>query len=136
MGVGAFAEPLIVVSLLAGGTIFNQDQSQAVRERGWHRLDSLDDAVTEEFGTDPGSDENISPDQRIFSPNSSSATLLDPADDEHDTRWRKRTLRLWKWQKTIATPNTRVFENRLLSRVLRRFPFLVETWYWALIYWV
>ena len=26
--------------------------------------------------------------------------------------------------------------GRLLSRLLRRFPFLVEAWYWALIYWV
>ncbi|KAG7293973.1 hypothetical protein NEMBOFW57_004034 [Staphylotrichum longicolle] len=27
-------------------------------------------------------------------------------------------------------------KNRLLSRVLQKLPFLVEVWYWALIYWV
>lgn len=131
MGVGAFAEPLIVVSLLAGGSILNQDRNQTVRGRTWHRLSDLDDGETGEFGTELGSEE-----QRASLSSTSSATLLDPTDDGHDSHWRKRTIRLWKWQKTVVTPNNRVFENRLLSRVLRRFPFLVEVWYWALIYWV
>lgn len=137
MGIGAFAEPLIVVGLLAGGTLFNQDKSQTVRGRTWHKLENLDDDdVTGEFGAEPGSDETMSPEQRESLSESSSATLLESMDDAHDAHWRTRTLRLWRWQKTVVTPNTRVFENRLLSRVLRRFPFLVETWYWALIYWV
>lgn len=50
--------------------------------------------------------------------------------------WRKRELSFFGWHKEVISPNTAVFENRLLSRVLRKFPFLVECWYWALIYWV
>lgn len=40
------------------------------------------------------------------------------------------------WKKEVWSPDTKVFEDRLLSRVLQAFPFLVEVWYWALIYWV
>jgi hypothetical protein len=40
------------------------------------------------------------------------------------------------WRREVASPNTAVFSDRLLSRLLRRLPFLVECWYWALIYWV
>ncbi|GAB7347290.1 hypothetical protein MBLNU459_g3376t2 [Dothideomycetes sp. NU459] len=50
--------------------------------------------------------------------------------------WRKRELKVARWRKEVWSPDTRVFENRLLSRLLLRFPFLVEVWYWALIYWV
>lgn len=114
----------------------NRDRGQALHGRTWHRLDSFDNVATAEFGADTGSDENMSPDHRAYSSESPLTTLFDSTDHSHDIHWRKRTLRLWKWQKTIVTPNTRVFEDRLLSRVLQRFPFLVETWYWALIYWV
>lgn len=35
----------------------------------------------------------------------------------------------------MTSPNTVVFEDRFLSRLLRKLPFLVENWYWALVYW-
>lgn len=124
MGVGAFAEPLIMVGLLAGGCILNQDRSKTMSERPWHLLTSLEDG---ESGTG----------RRNSSQSSSSATLLDSTEEEGQyAPYRARTVRFWKWEKTVITPNTRVFEDRVLSRLLRRFPFLVETWYWALIYWV
>jgi hypothetical protein len=50
--------------------------------------------------------------------------------------WRQRRVRLLGWEKEVTTPNTEIFRDRLLSWVLQRFPFLVEVWYWALIYWV
>ena len=34
------------------------------------------------------------------------------------------------------SPNTKRFQDYFLSRLLKKFPFLVEAWYWALIYWV
>ena len=49
---------------------------------------------------------------------------------------RLRKLRLFGWERDIITPNTEIHKDRFLSRVLARFPFLVEVWYWALIYWV
>ncbi|KAB5527917.1 PAP2 superfamily-domain-containing protein [Coniochaeta sp. 2T2.1] len=49
---------------------------------------------------------------------------------------RKRQLRIWGWTTSLTTPNLEPHHGRLLSRLLRRYPFLVEVWYWALIYWV
>jgi hypothetical protein len=39
-------------------------------------------------------------------------------------------------RKDVMSPNTRRFKDYFLSRLLQKFPFLVEAWYWALIYWV
>jgi hypothetical protein len=39
-------------------------------------------------------------------------------------------------KKDVMSPNTRRFQDYFLSRLLQKFPFLVEAWYWALIYWV
>jgi len=39
-------------------------------------------------------------------------------------------------KKEVVSPNTRRFQGYFLSRLLKKFPFLVEAWYWALIYWV
>lgn len=39
-------------------------------------------------------------------------------------------------KKEVVSPNTRRFQDYFLSRLLKKFPFLVEAWYWALIYWV
>lgn len=73
-----------------------------------------------------------------FSSSSSSSSSSTIIFDEKltDSTMRQRTLRLWRWRRTVSSPNTEVFKDRLLSRVLRKFPFLVEAWYWALIYWV
>ncbi|KAK3064154.1 hypothetical protein LTS18_009686, partial [Coniosporium uncinatum] len=50
--------------------------------------------------------------------------------------WRKRSINILGFKKEFVAPNTKQFESRLLSRLLGKFPFLVEAWYWALIYWV
>lgn len=52
------------------------------------------------------------------------------------SEWRMREVTVLGWRKEVITPNTARFQNRLLSRLLHKFPFLVEAWYWALIYWV
>ena len=69
----------------------------------------------------------LTPSKRTLSP-----SLL----PSQESRWRTRELRVFGCTRTVRTPNTAVFRNRFLSRLLRRFPFLVEAWYWALIYWV
>ncbi|POS68793.1 integral membrane protein [Diaporthe helianthi] len=149
MGVGAFLEPLIVVSLLAGGTILNRDRPGSGRRGGYEKTigssssspkrsfagDALDAESGRRWSGDGDDTMPLSP-WSADSLGGSSTTLLSQGDDNLGPRWRQRTLRLWKWEKKVITPNTEVFEDRLLSRVLRRLPFLVEAWYWALIYWV
>jgi len=53
-----------------------------------------------------------------------------------EPKWRTRTIGVWGVRKEVTTPNTRRFKGYFLSRLLETFPFLVECWYWALIYWV
>jgi hypothetical protein len=52
-----------------------------------------------------------------------------------DAQWRKRQIRILSCTFEVKSPDTAVFQDRLLSRLLRKFPFLVECWYWALVYW-
>jgi hypothetical protein len=49
-------------------------------------------------------------------------------------KWRPRTIQVFGYQSTMLTPDTVVFRTRLLSRLLLRFPFIMEIIYWALIY--
>ncbi|KAF5352055.1 hypothetical protein D9758_009397 [Tetrapyrgos nigripes] len=116
MGAGAFIEPLVVISLLVGGTLVNKERRPAP-----------DPAY------DPIKSGGSSPRDGLFSPSSQSRS---PSPEYPTEGRRTRTIRVVGWQKEIHTPNTEQFSNRLLSRLLRKFPFLVEVWYWALIYWV
>jgi hypothetical protein len=61
-------------------------------------------------------------------------SLLANVDDE--PKWRKREVVVLGMRKDVMSPNTRRFKDYFLSRLLQKFPFLVEAWYWALIYWV
>jgi hypothetical protein len=36
----------------------------------------------------------------------------------------------------VESPDTSLFRDTAASRVFLKFPFLVEVWYWGLIYWV
>lgn len=118
MGAGAFIEPLVVVTLLFGGTWLNRNTEY--RLFGRHRV----------YQNSPRS---ASPASGRSSP-SSSASLLANVDEEPP--WRKRELVLLGLRKQVMSPNTKRFQDYFLSRLLRKFPFLVEAWYWALIYWV
>ncbi|KIW64031.1 hypothetical protein PV04_08992 [Phialophora macrospora] len=53
---------------------------------------------------------------------------------EGHIRWRCRELSLFGYKGAVETPDTAVFRSKFLSRVLLRFPFIVEIVYWALIY--
>ena len=150
MTVGVVLEPLVIVSLLAGGALVNRDQtgargqSSSLHTSAFRRPDPWREI---ECGLrEDGFDEErkpLSSSRRDSSASSStrasSMTLWhDAAQDESPilSRWRERTLRFGGWECEVTVPNTEVHRDRLLSRVLQRFPFLVEVWYWALIYWV
>lgn len=129
MTVSAFLEPLVVVSLLFGGAFFNRNKDFNIRNRGlgeWTRTKSDDLVLIKRVG--------IASYRRSSSETSgsSSPTLT---SFEHPTL-RRRKLRLFGCQKIVTSPNTVVFKDRFLSRVLQKYPFLVEAWYWALLYWV
>ena len=147
MAIGAFLEPLIVVSLLGGGTLINRETTTGFnsnRSSRWNsphasspaprvrKSDDEDPARSEEDVAGLGSwayNDRANDRSTMASFNSDDETVHDPSRQ-------MRTLRFWNWRRNVITPNTEVFKDRLLSRVLRKFPFLVEAWYWALIYWV
>ncbi|PHH84055.1 hypothetical protein CDD83_2563 [Cordyceps sp. RAO-2017] len=128
MAVGAFLEPLVVVTLLFGGAWFNRSTDVDLwrHEPAWtrKRTDELDKEEAD-LDDDPlaGSD----------TWSGSSTPTLAP----HEVpALRRRKLCFLGYQRIVSTPNTLLFKDRFLSRVLQKFPFLAEAWYWALIYWV
>ena len=143
MGLGGLIEPLVVVTLLFGGTWINRNKAYRLSRRPHSRNttktfadarcsspDSLESGQSSPVTTDGLlSDSSYSSDDGV---QCSSPSLL----TRQEARWRKREIGLLGRRREVMTPNTRVFRGRLLSRLLRRFPFLVEAWYWALIYWV
>ncbi|KAF2734074.1 hypothetical protein EJ04DRAFT_577129 [Polyplosphaeria fusca] len=125
MGAGAFIEPLVVVTLLFGGTWVNRNTDYRIFSR----------RRTPSTPPSPSSIESGSSSPR------SSASLLDRASSPsllrlQEAKWRKREIRILGMRKEVVSPNTRRFQAYFLSRLLMKFPFLVEAWYWALIYWV
>lgn len=129
MGVGAFAEPLVVVTLLFGGVYVNRNTN--------YKLFGKNGRSWEEKRFDHGRDEN-SGDEEWSSPRSSADTLLEEGVNlsASEPTWKKREISLWKLRFEVTSPNTAVFQDNFLSRLLRKLPFLAECWYWALIYWV
>jgi hypothetical protein len=123
MGAGAYLEPLAVVTLLFGGAWINRarDNDYSSRAVRWRPVEG---EMKEQFNFPEA---KTSGGKRALSP-----SLL----PSQESAWRQRDLALLKYRGVVETPNTAVFRNRLLSRLLRKFPFLVEAWYWALIYWV
>lgn len=123
MGVGAILEPLVVVVLLFGGTwinrVVNPSSLYTRRKSNLPRTASSDSL---ESGYSTSTKDGLLG-SRSHSPSP-------------DDRWHKRQVGLLGFKFEVPSPNTVVFQDRLLSRVLRKFPFLVECWYWALVYWV
>lgn len=122
MGVGSFLEPLVVVSLLFGGSYFNRnkDYSISTGKSGWASKKSDD------FGRKQSSDSLMS---GWSSPSPGLVVNEQPT-------LRRRKLQLFGYKRIVTTPNTLIFKDRLVSRILQKFPFLVEAWYWFQIYWV
>lgn len=136
MGVGAVAEPLVVVSLLVGGTLVNRERrdpsSREPKPWGWTKRSDSPGSLE---GSSGSSTPTTQTDDALM--NSRQRTpLSDFQVQEQVQGWRRRSVGLLGRGGQVCSPDTKQFEDRLLSRVLRRLPFLVEVWYWALIYWV
>lgn len=139
MGAGAFLEPLVVIFLLFGGAWINRAPDSFSAPRN-----SLASSFAEDDADVPelplarsveGEGEKDIEKQLISKAKRSLSPSLLP---NQEGKWRDREVRIpgLGYRKMVQTPNTAVFKNRLLSRILHKFPFLVEAWYWALIYWV
>lgn len=127
MGVGAVLEPLIVITLLFGGAWINRATEYSFsRRRQDEKAILRNNGVAESIYDVPG----------MKLPSLKSRSLPPSLLPSQESSTRQRELRILGYSRTVETPNTAVFRHRFLSRVLRKFPFLVEAWYWALIYWV
>ena len=131
MGVGAFAEPLVVVTLLFGGAYFNRRTGEDSATLGAYSPLENGRKRSDDYDSNRRKD---SADEGSFGWTGSSSGLASPAGEQ--ARWRNRRVKVFRYNRMVQTPNTTVFRDRLLSRLLQKFPFLVEAWYWALIYWV
>ncbi|KAG7120158.1 SAM50-like protein SPAC17C9.06 like [Verticillium longisporum] len=134
MGIGAAAEPLVVVTLLFGGAWFNRSigRDDTYDIQGWtdETVGQSEIKKSDDHGSPRQSGSMTPKSEDSFLSSSPTLGLL-----EEPLR-RVRKIKFLKYERHITTPNTRIHQNRLLSRLLRKFPFLVEAWYWALIYWV
>lgn len=132
MGPGAVIEPLVVIILLFGGTWINKAtgalchrriENEGRKSRDWSsRANSPD--VLESGLRSPTVKTRLLRDRSLSPP---------PRTEDG---WRKRRISTFGTVFEVTSPDTSVFQNRLFSRVLRNFPFLMECWYWALVYWV
>lgn len=132
MAPNAFLEPLVVISLLAGGTIVNRNTQTSISTSLRSSRESLGDPFDGQL--EDGLSRDSSSDSLYKSADSGpiSPSLL----PDTESTWRRREIGILSWKKRVISPNTRVYRGTLLSRILHKFPFLVEAWYWALIYWV
>ncbi|KAG5990333.1 hypothetical protein E4U54_004134 [Claviceps lovelessii] len=131
MALGAILEPLVVVTLLFGGAWFNRNRDYSLRESRptWAPVDGSF-KKSDEFRKRHFSQESL----ESFSESSWGQSGLPSLHDAATQR--RRRINILGYERLVTSPNTLVFKDRFLSRVLRKFPFLVEAWYWALIYWV
>ncbi|KAI5815463.1 PAP2 superfamily-domain-containing protein [Pyronema omphalodes] len=112
MGADAFIEPLVVAGILTFGVLINRRRK--------------DVSILQAFWTDPYGEPEL-PDCQGVSPATSTALIpgIEP-------QWRKRDF--FKW--TIKSRNTARWKDKRFSRFLAKFPFLIEVWYWLLVYWI
>ena len=124
-------EPALIVCLLLGGTVANRRRrcGQSRLSLGSPRYETvisdLEDALSSE-DEDCVSANDAAPPSSDFS----TISLRDRQS------WRTRNIGIFGWKRSIATPDTRQYRGYLMSRMLYRYPFLIEAWYWFLIYWV
>jgi hypothetical protein len=113
MGVGAILEPAVVLFLLFGGCWVNRNTYYSLNFSQWarHWKKAAQDEETALKG-------------------------LKPTPSSTEEKWRTRDIGIGHFKTSVTCPNTKQFEDKWFSQVIHKFPFLVEVWYWALIYWV
>ncbi|KAI4716031.1 hypothetical protein E4T48_07788 [Aureobasidium sp. EXF-10727] len=114
-----WAEPLIVVVILFGSMILT-------RRRGYRIFRRKPGIYTSALDTD---DTTCSSDE-LLGRDESSEDAID--EQTASTKYLPKTRRLLNF--AFKTPNTSRFKNNIQSRVLKRFPFLLEMFYWVINY--
>ncbi|KAF5622484.1 integral membrane protein [Fusarium sp. NRRL 52700] len=127
MGVGSFLEPLVVVTLLFGGAYFNRSKDYNF----WTNKSGI--ASIKSYKRSDDFPKRDSTDSLMSGWSGSRSPSLDSSSQP---TLRRRKLQVLGYKRIVSTPNTHIFEDRLLSRLLKKLPFLVECWYWFLIYFV
>ncbi|KAL9124062.1 MAG: hypothetical protein Q9217_006573 [Psora testacea] len=136
-----FLEPLVIVLLLLGGTLANRRRNnrqahlrhQYIKPiQLWQEQPSSDlengCPWVEEVGSENKTDDKTAP-----SPTLRTSRSLQAQDSD---KWRTRKIGIFGWKTKVITPATRRYRGSFMSRIIYRFPFLIEAWYWFLIYWV
>lgn len=130
MAAGVVLEPLVVVLLLFGGTWINRTIESSLtrihprRRSADYARAASPESVESGYTSPTPKDGLMSSRYRSSSPGT------------RENRSRKRQIVIFGLTAFVVTPDTTVFRDRLLSRLLQKLPFLVECWYWALVYWV
>ena len=108
----------MVLSIMIGSLVLNRRRGYRIFEsrRGRSPTRSLLDSSRDSLSPDSSSQDSIA--------------LL--SDDESYQSRRQGKTRTCCGLKTITTPNTSRFANHFHSRVLAKFPFLIEMFYWVL----
>ena len=126
-----FFEPALIVCLLLGGTVANRRRRCSLSRvclgspKDDQSISDLEDALSSE-------DEDF-----VYANDAAAPSTGFSTTSSRDRQiWRTRNVGIFGWEKSIATPDTRQYRGYFLSRMLYRYPFLIEAWYWFLIYWV
>lgn len=127
----SFLKPALVVFLLLGGTVANrrrrysQSRISLGTPRGDQSISSLEDAFSSE-------DEDS-----VYTNDAAAPSYVFGITSLGDRQsWRTRNVGICGWKRSVATPDTRRYRRYFMSRMIYRYPFLIEAWYWFLIYWV
>ena len=126
-----YLEPALIVFLLLGGTVANrrrrcgQSRLSLRSLRDDKSISDLEDALSSE------DEDSISANNGA--PPSSDVNTTSLRDRQS---WRARDIGIFGWKRSVITPDTRQYRRYFMSRMIYRYPFLVEAWYWFLIYWV
>ena len=126
-----YLEPALIVFLLLGGTVANRR-----RRCGQSRLSlgSLrDDKSTSDLEDALSSEDEDTVSANNTAPPSSDFSTISSRDRQS---WRRRDIGMFGWKRSVITPSTRQYRGYFMSRMIYRYPFLIEAWYWFLIYWV
>ena len=135
MGAGAFLEPLLVVFLLFGGSWINRNHNYKLFPESHERCSDRPAPYTKREDSLDSLESGLN-EYNLIVANRSHSPLSSQKSNESEPAWRTREIWILGLKVNAKSPNTCVFKDYFLSRVLCKFPFLVEAWYWALIYWV
>ena len=126
-----FLEPALIVFLLLGGTVANRRRRCSYSRI--HFGTPKDDQSISSFEDGLSSDDEGS----VYANDNAVPSCVFSITGLRDKQsWRTRNIGIFGWKRSIATPDTWQYRGCFMSRMLYRYPFLIEAWYWFLIYWV